>query len=203
MLVVDGTNHPPIAFSAGLAGRFQLSRLLDSRYVREAEAAHNGMQNIRSYDFYELAACQGEGVNGAARTRVRPRPFGSVSPFLETDTYSGCLPLTCQSGSSGWPGNPIVDGTPTIESITKALEETNYGAYVYESTNDVPDNQTTSIRFMCPLPLFQYTSTTSELDCQLHDCRTHILNLYAPNVSPHRTRRSHRRHVHVHYFRFS
>ena len=28
--------------------------------------------------------------------------------------------------------------------MTKALEETNYGICIYESTNDVPDNQTIS-----------------------------------------------------------
>jgi len=55
-----------------------------------------------------------------------------------------------QGGHSGWPGNLIVDGTPTVESITKALEETNYGGCVYESTNDVPDNQTISIQFTAP-----------------------------------------------------
>ena len=32
----------------------------------------------------------------------------------------------------------------------KALEEMNYGVCVYESTNDVPDNQAISIQFTSP-----------------------------------------------------
>ena len=44
----------------------------------------------------------------------------------------------------------MVDGTPTVENVTKALEESDYGLCVYESANDVPDNQTISIQFTSP-----------------------------------------------------
>ncbi|KAH8822340.1 hypothetical protein DL96DRAFT_1620779 [Flagelloscypha sp. PMI_526] len=44
--------------------------------------------------------------------------------------------LPVQGGNSGWPGNLIVDGEPTVENMTKALEETDYGRCVYESSND-------------------------------------------------------------------
>ena len=44
----------------------------------------------------------------------------------------------------------IVDGTPTVENVTKALEETDYGLCVYESANDVPDNQAISMQFTSP-----------------------------------------------------
>jgi hypothetical protein len=57
-----------------------------------------------------------------------------------------------KGGYSGWPGNTIVDGEPTVENITKALEESNYGLCVYESANDVPDNQTISMQFTSPNP---------------------------------------------------
>jgi hypothetical protein len=79
----------------------QLSRLLDSRNVREAKAApadgwqevmDKEMQSIRSYDVYELAARARHRHSQTLRRRVRPRPFASVSPFLE---HSGNLPLTC------------------------------------------------------------------------------------------------------------
>ena len=51
---------------------------------------------------------------------------------------------------SGWPGNLIIDGRPTVEKMTRALEETPYGLCVYESANDVPDHQTVSIQYGAP-----------------------------------------------------
>jgi len=56
----------------------------------------------------------------------------------------------------------IVDGTPTVETVMKALEETNYGLCVYESANDVPDNQTISMQFTSP------DSTTHSSSNQAH-----------------------------------
>ena len=70
---------------------------------------------------------------------------------LETDASTVYLsPL--QGSHTGWPGSLIVDGTPTVEKMVKALEETNYGLCVYESANDVPDNQTISMQFTSPEP---------------------------------------------------
>ena len=74
--------------------------------------------------------------------------FALVSPS-ETDISSVYLSRV-QSGYSHWPVSVIVDGIPTVESVTKALEETDYGRCVYESANDVPDNQTISIQFTSP-----------------------------------------------------
>jgi len=81
------------------------------------------------------------------RRRVR-HSFAPVSP-PQTDTSAVYLSLV-QGGHTGWPVSVIVDGTPTVETITKALEETNYGLCVYESANDVPDNQTISMQFTSP-----------------------------------------------------
>ncbi|KAG8807182.1 hypothetical protein FRC17_004607 [Serendipita sp. 399] len=53
-------------------------------------------------------------------------------------------------GHTGWPGSLIVDGRPTAEKMTRALEETPYGLCVYESANDVPDHQTVLIEFSAP-----------------------------------------------------
>ncbi|CAG8699318.1 2306_t:CDS:2, partial [Acaulospora colombiana] len=55
-----------------------------------------------------------------------------------------------KAGMSAWPGNLIVDGRPTVEKMTRALEETPFGLCVYESANDVPDHQTISIQFTAP-----------------------------------------------------
>lgn len=52
-------------------------------------------------------------------------------------------------GRIGWPVTPLVDGIPDIENITEALTRGPYGKCVYESDNDVCDNQvrtTTRIR---------------------------------------------------------
>lgn len=55
------------------------------------------------------------------------------------------------SGMSGWPGNLIVDGRPSVEKMMTALQETPYGLCVYESNNDVPDHQTISIQLSAPI----------------------------------------------------
>lgn len=44
-------------------------------------------------------------------------------------------------GNKGWPSNTIVDGVPDIESVEYALRNTKYGQCIYESDNDVCDNQ--------------------------------------------------------------
>lgn len=51
-------------------------------------------------------------------------------------------------GQIGWPVRPLVDGIPDIENVTEALVHGPYGKCVYESDNDVCDNQvcTTGLR---------------------------------------------------------
>lgn len=50
-------------------------------------------------------------------------------------------------GNTGWPAETIVDGLPDIENITQALKNGPYGVCVYESPNDVCDNQVVNIEF--------------------------------------------------------
>jgi hypothetical protein len=45
------------------------------------------------------------------------------------------------SGYTSWPVRPLVDGIPDIENVTEALAHGPYGKCVYESDNDVCDNQ--------------------------------------------------------------
>ena len=45
------------------------------------------------------------------------------------------------SGYTSWPVRPLVDGVPDIENVTDALAHGPYGKCVYESDNDVCDNQ--------------------------------------------------------------
>ena len=46
-----------------------------------------------------------------------------------------------RAGHTSWPVSPLVDGIPDIENITMALKTGPYGQCVYESDNDVADNQ--------------------------------------------------------------
>ena len=50
-------------------------------------------------------------------------------------------------GHTDWPVAPLVDGLADIENITEALETGPYGVCVYESANDVCDNQVVNIEF--------------------------------------------------------
>lgn len=45
------------------------------------------------------------------------------------------------NGWTSWPVNVIVDGIPDIENVTEALKTGPYGKCVYETDNDVVDNQ--------------------------------------------------------------
>ncbi len=45
------------------------------------------------------------------------------------------------SGHTDWPVSPLVDGIPDIENVTEAVAHGPYGKCVYESDNDVCDNQ--------------------------------------------------------------
>ena len=72
------------------------------------------------------------------------------SPILRLILFVVVYLSPVQGGHSGWPSSLIVDGTPTVGKVLTALEETNYGLCVYESANDVPDNQTISMQFTAP-----------------------------------------------------
>lgn len=51
-------------------------------------------------------------------------------------------------GNVGWPVDTITQGPPDLQSVTKALEETDYGACVYELENDVVDHQVRGDSFL-------------------------------------------------------
>jgi len=51
-----------------------------------------------------------------------------------------------QKGKKTWPVNVLVEN-PTVESVTQALQEGNYGRCVYECDNDVVDNQVVTMLF--------------------------------------------------------
>lgn len=58
-----------------------------------------------------------------------------------TSTFSLVYLDRVALGHTGWPVSPLVDGFPDIENVTDALVDGPYGKCVYESDNDVCDNQ--------------------------------------------------------------
>ena len=53
-------------------------------------------------------------------------------------------------GHTSWPVGTLVDGIPDLENVTDAIVHGPYGRCVYESDNDVCDNQ---VRTMVSFPM--------------------------------------------------
>ncbi|THH02425.1 hypothetical protein EW026_g475 [Hermanssonia centrifuga] len=82
------------------------------------------------------------------RKASKPPAAGSATRCLECPIERECAYSAkkiylepVQQGNSGWPASTIVDGIPDIENVTAALRNGPYGQCVYESDNDVCDNQ--------------------------------------------------------------
>ncbi|CAE6405210.1 unnamed protein product [Rhizoctonia solani] len=98
-------------------------------------------------------------------TPVRFSSFGSLNHFrksekpVEAGSATRCLDCaaeaTCPYSASriynpantGWPVSAIVDGAVTKEKVLRELQDGPYGMCVYESPNDVCDNQVVNIEF--------------------------------------------------------
>jgi len=75
-------------------------------------------------------------------------------------------------GDTGWPVNILVDGVPNMENVTQALQTGPYGMCVYESANDVCDNQVVNMEFSngstASLTMVAFTSAICERQTRLH-----------------------------------
>ncbi|KAJ3741318.1 hypothetical protein DFH05DRAFT_1505599 [Lentinula detonsa] len=86
--------------------------------------------------------------------RAKPVKAGDATRCLDCAMENDC-PYSAKRiyldsvsrGNTGWPVSPLVDGIPDIENITAALKEGPYGQCVYESQNDVCDNQVVNLEF--------------------------------------------------------
>ncbi|KAI0303857.1 hypothetical protein BC826DRAFT_979975 [Russula brevipes] len=75
-------------------------------------------------------------------------------------------------GHVSWPVGPLVDGIPDIENVTDALLTGPYGKCVYESDNDVCDNQVVNLQYAsgatASFTMIAYTTLVCERQSRLH-----------------------------------
>ncbi|GBE79772.1 NAD(P)-binding protein [Sparassis crispa] len=88
------------------------------------------------------------------RKERKPKEAGDATRCLDCTNESDC-PYSAKKiyldavskGKTTWPVNVLVDGIPDIENITDALRHGPYGQCVYESDNNVCDNQVVNMEF--------------------------------------------------------
>ncbi|KAL5488329.1 hypothetical protein ACEPAI_6437 [Sanghuangporus weigelae] len=109
----------------------------------------------------------------------KPAAAGSATRCLDCSYESEC-PYSAKSiyldrvkaGHKSWPCSVIVDGVPDIENITEALQTGPYGKCVYESDNDVVDNQVVNIEFSSgatvSFTMVAFTTLICERQTRLH-----------------------------------
>jgi predicted dehydrogenase len=75
-------------------------------------------------------------------------------------------------GHTEWPVAPLVDGLADIENVTEALKNGPYGVCVYESGNDVCDNQVVNIEFSngatASFTMVAFTESMCDRQVRLH-----------------------------------
>jgi hypothetical protein len=97
-----------------------------------------------------------------------------------------------KSGNTSWPVSVLVDGIPDIENVTEALKTGPYGVCVYESPNDVCDQQVVNIEFAngttASFTMVAHTSLICERQVRLHFSYGEIIgNMNAFTVTDFRT----------------
>jgi predicted dehydrogenase len=101
-------------------------------------------------------------------TRCNACPIERECAYSATRIYADPI----ARGVVGWPASVIVDGIPDIENVTAALADGPYGTCVYESANDVCDNQVVNVQFAggqtASLTMAAQTSLICERQTRLH-----------------------------------
>jgi len=84
----------------------------------------------------------------------KPKEAGNVTKCLDCPIADSCVYSAkkvyldaVKRGVTTWPVSVIVSSDPDIESVTDALKNGPYGRCVYESDNDVCDNQIVNMEF--------------------------------------------------------
>lgn len=95
----------------------------------------------------------------------------NIHPSQLTPHFSVYLDPLTQANNS-WPVSTIVDGIPDLENVTEALQNGPYGLCVYESANDVCDNQVVNIEFSngctASFTMVAFTSAICDRETRLH-----------------------------------
>ncbi|PCH41294.1 NAD(P)-binding protein [Wolfiporia cocos MD-104 SS10] len=107
------------------------------------------------------------------RKESKPREAGSATRCLDC-SYERQCPYSAKKiyldpvskGNTGWPAATIVDGIPDIENIGQALRETKFGQCVYESDNNVCDNQVVNMEFSTGATVSFTMVAQTELICE-------------------------------------
>ncbi|KDR83569.1 hypothetical protein GALMADRAFT_235816 [Galerina marginata CBS 339.88] len=120
------------------------------------------------------------------RKSAKPKEAGNATRCLECPMEKDCAysakkiyldPVS--HGNTGWPVETIVDGLPDIENVTDALKNGPYGLCVYESANDVCDNQVVNIEFSngstASFTMVAYTSAICERQTRMHFSQGEII----------------------------
>jgi len=102
-------------------------------------------------------------------------------------------------GNVHWPASTIVDGIPDIENIADALKTGPYGQCVYESNNNVCDNQVVNIEFSSgatvSFTMVAFTDLICERQTRLHFTHGEIVgNMSSFTVTNFRTNRTTQHH---------
>jgi len=113
------------------------------------------------------------------RKSAKPAGAGDATTCLDCPMEKNCAysakkiyldPLL--HGNSGWPGSTIIDGVPDIENMTDALRNGPFGKCVYESANDVCDQQVVNLEFSngatASFTMVAYTSSICDRQTRLH-----------------------------------
>jgi len=93
-------------------------------------------------------------------------PIVDGIPDIENVTAAAVYLDRVSAGHKGWPLTTIVDGIPDIENVTAALEYGPYGQCVYESENDVCDNQVVNLEFSNGATASFTMIATTQLICE-------------------------------------
>ncbi|KIM91075.1 hypothetical protein PILCRDRAFT_811591 [Piloderma croceum F 1598] len=136
------------------------------------------------------------------RKSAKPATAGDVTRCLDCPMEKDCAysakkiyfePVS--QGNLGWPASVIIDGVPDIENITDALQNGPYGKCVYESSNDVCDQQVVNLEFSngatASFTMVAYTTAICDRQTHLHFTHGELIgDMKTFTVTDFRTRQS-------------
>jgi len=108
------------------------------RYIIGAQC-----QKVSSFGSLSYFTKASKPVDAGEAKRCLDCPIQNECPYSAKKIYLDAV----KQGHTGWPVHIIVNSDVNIESVTDALKTGPYGRCVYESDNDVCDNQVVNMEF--------------------------------------------------------